>query len=1083
VLLCPHSHTFYATEHNYGVFIGLNASCPNDPLFYQMCGFEFDGSNMNINNGDGILCETIICETSSRIYISIHLPPGFGHWQLPDHLICNGEHDCINTEIDEANCEQKKPSQICDDKCDVEYCRDEGYCNGYSYGIFCTETPWLWENHFVPPMYVCNGFTVLSCSDYSDEVGCDGSTIIAPPYSTTQQQDSTVLKSTCRNDNKTLFNFTRCAPFVYTIAPIVEKEFSLTRSFKTGNFPYCSDYSDQTNCTDISIVGLRCYISGFLSTIAHRIICTGLNITPLCDDASDLQCLDVSSICHVHKHLMCDGELNCEDGTDESSISCRTLTNKTCARKGGKAGEQQIPLSWLDDGIEDCLNGIDEQGGWSTCGFDDTRRYVVSNSSCEEVFICPYSATRYVLPARMCDGLDTCGNENAVCSKSYGATDIFVKALSKRNTLHFTILSAFETRLIFESEKLLLYCIKGLEGIERLANSCLREAFQFPQHDIYGLNTATTLYLPDSKVNCDHTFGETYLYLSCTDRCINSVCPLTRTIQYDSCPGKFSKTVKTLANNEYLTLLTKSRRGNLYRNENEKSFGDETFYRNDYFLCRNNDCVDYDKVCDLVDDCGDASDEEMCTNSFKCNSSNDYIPVTDKCNGIIDCLDLSDECNENCDKSIISGTSLKVISWTIGFLAVLLNIIIVTKNTSSFKSCRTSVALFNKTLVSLISLGDLLVGIYLMLISYIDSITYRSKGSYCQSQLDWLTSSECSYLGIISTMGSQVSLFAMTILSLTRFLGIKNAMNIPGPVSRAAILKVSIISILIFTCSMSIAAIPVFQNLKDFFVNGMKYDTSLRLFIGFPDKQMHFNIIQEYYGRMKKRVLSWDLISTMVDGMFSNDYGALNHETVDFYGNDGVCLFKYFVKPDDPQRNFVWAILAINFTCFVVITFCYVVINFLSTQSSRQLTKGIRNDAIRNRDRKMQRKIFIIITTDFCCWIPFVVICCLHSLEVLDATPWYALFSIIILPINSVINPILYDTTITTYFDRFNRATVQLYRVAASTYSTAMTTVTGKLPVTVASKSGNNGDVDGIQKAVTSEEQPCLSTQHAETQL
>ena len=57
----------------------------------------------------------------------------------------------------------------------------------------------------------------------------------------------------------------------------------------------------------------------------------------------------------------------------------------------------------------------------------------------------------------------------------------------------------------------------------------------------------------------------------------------------------------------------------------------------------------------------------------------------------------------------------------------------------------------------------------------------------------------------------------------------------------------------------------------------------------------------------------------------------------------------------------------------------------------------------------MNRRITIIISTDFCCWVPFIIICALHLLEVLDATPWYSIFSMIILPINSIINPFLYD--------------------------------------------------------------------------
>ena len=61
----------------------------------------------------------------------------------------------------------------------------------------------------------------------------------------------------------------------------------------------------------------------------------------------------------------------------------------------------------------------------------------------------------------------------------------------------------------------------------------------------------------------------------------------------------------------------------------------------------------------------------------------------------------------------------------------------------------------------------------------------------------------------------------------------------------------------------------------------------------------------------------------------------------------------------------------------------------------------------------MNRRIAIIITTDFLCWVPFIGVCVLHSLEVLDATPWYSLFSMVILPINSVINPLLYDNVVT----------------------------------------------------------------------
>ena len=45
----------------------------------------------------------------------------------------------------------------------------------------------------------------------------------------------------------------------------------------------------------------------------------------------------------------------------------------------------------------------------------------------------------------------------------------------------------------------------------------------------------------------------------------------------------------------------------------------------------------------------------------------------------------------------------------------------------------------------------------------------------------------------------------------------------------------------------------------------------------------------------------------------------------------------------------------------------------------------------------------------------------MHTKEVLDASPWYALLSILILPINSVINPLLYDNAIGRVLERIVR--------------------------------------------------------------
>ena len=37
-------------------------------------------------------------------------------------------------------------------------------------------------------------------------------------------------------------------------------------------------------------------------------------------------------------------------------------------------------------------------------------------------------------------------------------------------------------------------------------------------------------------------------------------------------------------------------------------------------MCDNANCLDKSQVCDLVDDCGDGSDEKNCNNNFPCDS-------------------------------------------------------------------------------------------------------------------------------------------------------------------------------------------------------------------------------------------------------------------------------------------------------------------------------------------------------------------------------------------------------------------------------------------------------------------------------
>ena len=345
---------------------------------------------------------------------------------------------------------------------------------------------------------------------------------------------------------------------------------------------------------------------------------------------------------------------------------------------------------------------------------------------------------------------------------------------------------------------------------------------------------------------------------------------------------------------------------------------------------------------------------------------------------------------------------------------------------NAMKNCATEQMMTSKALMALIGSGDFLVGLYLTILSIYDSFIH-GKG-FCRKQADWLTGTPCLMLGVISTLGSQISLFTMTVLSVIRMYGLAcKTMRVPGPVDRKSTVKVISLGITIITAALVIAVTPLVPSLEDYFVQGMYYNKTYKLFIGFPNKERHVKILQAYQDRNETKGIgkipmdiSWSEIGERVNRMFSHDYGNLTGNPVHFYGNDGMCLFKYFVRTNDARLSrqsesdlvqtdpVVWTMLAVNFLCFLVITSCYIVITVKTIKSSEN--SGQRDNPERiKEERAMQRKVMMIIATDFLCWVPFIIISALHNLRYIDASNWYDSFAMTVLPLNSVINPLIYE--------------------------------------------------------------------------
>ena len=718
----------------------------------------------------------------------------------------------------------------------------------------------------------------------------------------------------------------------------------------------------------------------------------------------DLQCIDSSLVCIVHKHQLCDGITDCVDRSDEEAYECQEVTEETCSRRYKHESPLHLPLVWLNDGLADCEDGSDEVVDGSdymspTCKVGTSFRFLPKGDFCENVFLCGISSTNFVKLENLCNGMDVCPAENRACKMSRPFKSVISKALESQKFLGVTT-------------KHLSYCLPGVyTSVGHHISLCMEERFQFPESGILGVSPVPIM-LPERKQECRNFFGEQYVVMSCQNRCKSSTCPL-KVLKPGDCEGSYD--LRILSSTRTLSQLTF-----VYREFDEQK---RAKLKSDLFQCRNDKCVENDKVCNLVDDCGDQSDEENCTNVFHCKVAKSFIPISEKCNGWVQCNDYLDECNEQCTKEIISGLGFKTFCWCIGFTAVVFNFAKIVENFHFLISDRQLNRKSDAVLGLLINMGDFSTGAYLFSIVFFDTIVY-GKG-YCKQQFIWLSSDTCSFLGVISTVGTQLSLFSMTLLSLSRLFEV---LKFKMQITKHFLLKMVILVVIVISMSVVIAVVPLLSSYEDIFVNGMTYNPKINLFLPYVefDKETHMGILQGFFGRIRMRIIKWKDINRLVNEMFTHDYenGTLNRRKIHFYGNDGVCLFKFFVDGNDPQKLFVWSCLGVNLFCFFVISLCYGIINVKYEDSNENVGQVDEDQAVdeEHQERKeFQRNIAVIIITDFICWVPFIFICILHSLELIDATPSYPVFSLVILPINSVINPLLYGESLSKKIRRVKR--------------------------------------------------------------
>ena len=294
-----------------------------------------------------------------------------------------------------------------------------------------------------------------------------------------------------------------------------------------------------------------------------------------------------------------------------------------------------------------------------------------------------------------------------------------------------------------------------------------------------------------------------------------------------------------------------------------------------------------------------------------------------------------------------------------------------------------------------IAIADFIMGIYLITIASYD---VSFSGFYGEADGEWRSSLKCSVIGSLAVISSETSCFLMVVLTAFRLKNITRAMESLTASSRPW--KISIIAAWLFSFFIGIA--PILPQTSEYFLHSFSYSSP------FQNGTWYTNNLEQFSCRLSalsSKTIQFtgnkiQSIEMFVAGSFPNDASV---KLFGYYGETSVCMPRFYVAYGESSWEFTLAMMTLNFVSFVFIAVSYFIIYKHSTSSAAKFGSNRPN----NQAVTMQKRIARIIATDFCCWIPNCVMAFLRlGVEFSDIA--YQISAVLLLPINSAINPILF---------------------------------------------------------------------------
>ena len=335
-----------------------------------------------------------------------------------------------------------------------------------------------------------------------------------------------------------------------------------------------------------------------------------------------------------------------------------------------------------------------------------------------------------------------------------------------------------------------------------------------------------------------------------------------------------------------------------------------------------------------------------------------------------------------CDR-LLPNRLAQLSMWILGLFALLLNGVAFCVHRFGKKSSN-----IQTLLILNLSVADLLMGVNMLLLASADVYFGDKFPSFSDS---WRTGIPCKLAGMLSIISSEASVLIITLITADRLLGIlypfKHNLN-SKPV------KISLV--IVWLMSLLLGVLPLILS---GFVEDV-YEVS-EVCIGVPMVRRPVTETFSDFISLENQELEINYEVSFSDVYVPIKSGLKTAQTIHniTYSASRVQGFKVATIFS------IVLFIGVNLFCFLFVAVAYISIFVCVFRTARKARRTQQTQT----EVRMAVKMFAIVFTDFCCWVPTATVCTLAQCGVITVSPdvyvWTVAF---IMPINSSLNPFLY---------------------------------------------------------------------------